>query len=266
MQLGAPREVDGLEETVQLECTGLTATEAHTVLTLALWLSCDQLTSSVSSKTQTDKGSSSSATTSLIPEVTVSPRALRPPSGPYAYGAFIAYMHMRSTSLHSLLEPAHTKHAIPLHHYRNRHNSTLQRPRRHLLYMSPFSHLRIDNAENYLTSIIHPHSNHCCCFSFQFNMLRTNLGPSPSATHTTSANANANSTSASNTLDSLTIPIVFGAIGAVLTLATIVIGIIQIRAARCRHRDAEAGPSDHELDEQQPRRDIAGNMMPPPQP
>jgi hypothetical protein len=33
MQLGAPREVDGLEETVQLECTGLTATEAHTVLT-----------------------------------------------------------------------------------------------------------------------------------------------------------------------------------------------------------------------------------------
>jgi hypothetical protein len=97
-------------------------------------------------------------------------------------------------------------------------------------------------------------------------MLRTDFGPAASATHiaeTAFATSSA-SVSASNTADTLTIPIVFGAIGAVLTLATIVIGIIQIRAARCRHRDAEAGQSDHELEEQQPRRDFAGTMMPPP--
>jgi hypothetical protein len=98
-------------------------------------------------------------------------------------------------------------------------------------------------------------------------MLRTDFGLAASATHiaetafaTSSASASA---SASNTLDTLTIPIVFGAIGAVLTLATIVIGIIQIRAARCRHRDAEAGQIEHELDEQQSRRDVAGTIMPP---
>jgi hypothetical protein len=99
-------------------------------------------------------------------------------------------------------------------------------------------------------------------------MLRANFGPAASATHIadTAVATSSATTSNTNTLDTLTIPIVFGAIGAVLTLATIVIGIIQIRAARCRHRDAEAGPSDHELDEQQSRRDIAGNMMPPPPP
>ena len=90
-------------------------------------------------------------------------------------------------------------------------------------------------------------------------MLRANIGPTASATHAADASSSA---SANNTLDTLTIPVVFGAIGAVLTLATIVIGIIQIRAARCRHRDAEAGQSDHELDEQQPRRELAGAMMP----
>jgi hypothetical protein len=92
-------------------------------------------------------------------------------------------------------------------------------------------------------------------------MLRANIGPTASATHAADASSSA---SANNTLDTLTIPVVFGAIGAVLTLATIVIGIIQIRAARCRHRDAEAGQSDHELVEQQPRRDFAGTVMPPP--
>jgi hypothetical protein len=96
------------------------------------------------------------------------------------------------------------------------------------------------------------------------DMLRTDFGPAASATHTADTAVATSSAAASNTLDPLTIPIVFGAIGAVLTLATIVIGIIQIRAARCRHRDAEAGRNVYELDEQQPRRDIAGNMMPPP--
>jgi len=97
-------------------------------------------------------------------------------------------------------------------------------------------------------------------------MLRANSGPTASATHTadTAVATNSATASASNTLDTLTIPIVFGAIGAVLTLATIVIGIIQIRAARCRHRDAEMGQDDHELEERQPQRDFAGIMMPPP--
>jgi protein-S-isoprenylcysteine O-methyltransferase Ste14 len=98
------------------------------------------------------------------------------------------------------------------------------------------------------------------------NMLRTDFGPAASATHiaeTAFATSSA-SASASNNLDTLTIPIVFGAIGAILTLATIVIGIIQIRAARCRYHDAEAGQSDHELEEQRPRRDFAGTIMPSP--
>jgi len=94
-------------------------------------------------------------------------------------------------------------------------------------------------------------------------MLRGDLGPSVSATHTADTHAAApSSAAASNTLDTLTIPVVFGAIGAVLTLATIVIGIIQIRAARRRHRDAETGHIEHELDERQPRRDLAAVMMP----
>jgi uncharacterized protein HemX len=94
-------------------------------------------------------------------------------------------------------------------------------------------------------------------------MLRANFGPSASATHTADA-ASPTSAANTNTLDTLTIPIVFGAIGAVLTLATIVIGIIQIRAARYRHRDAEMGQSDHELEEQQPRRELTATMVPQP--
>jgi len=95
-------------------------------------------------------------------------------------------------------------------------------------------------------------------------MLRANPGPAANATHIANTAATTNSAPASSTLDTLTIPIIFGAIGAVLTLATIVIGIIQIRAARCRHRDAEIGRDDHELEERQPQRDFAGIMMPPP--
>jgi hypothetical protein len=95
-------------------------------------------------------------------------------------------------------------------------------------------------------------------------MLRANFGPAASATHIsdTASEGSSAPTSNTNTLDTLTIPIVFGAIGAVLTLATIVIGIIQIRAARCRHRDAETSQDGHELEEQQPRREFAGTMMP----
>jgi hypothetical protein len=93
------------------------------------------------------------------------------------------------------------------------------------------------------------------------NMPRSDLDPSPSAFHTT--NANYTPASATNALETLTIPIIFGAIGAVLTLTTIVIGIIQIRAARCRHHDAEAGQSDHKLEKQQGR-DLADTKMPPP--
>jgi hypothetical protein len=93
-------------------------------------------------------------------------------------------------------------------------------------------------------------------------MLRANFGPSASATHTVDA-ASPTSAANTNTLDTLTIPIVFGAIGAVLTLATIAIGIIQIRASRRRHGDVEAGRRDLELRQQQPRRDFAGTVMPP---
>ncbi|KAM0695123.1 hypothetical protein Q7P36_005479 [Cladosporium allicinum] len=97
-------------------------------------------------------------------------------------------------------------------------------------------------------------------------MLRPNFGPTASATPTADASNSASASASNNTLDTLTIPIVFGIIGAVLTLATIVIGIVQIRAARCRHRDAESGQNGHELDEQQPRRELAGTMMPLPSP
>jgi hypothetical protein len=95
-------------------------------------------------------------------------------------------------------------------------------------------------------------------------MLRATFGPTTSATHVahTAGASSSPSASASSTLESLTIPIVFGAIGAILTLATIVIGIIQIRAAKCRHLDAETGQNDHELQEQQPRRELAATMMP----
>lgn len=93
-------------------------------------------------------------------------------------------------------------------------------------------------------------------------MLRASVGPSASAIQTTAGAASSSSPSASNTFETLTIPIVFGAIGAVLTLATIVIGIIQIRAARCRHRDAEAGQVQHDLGERQTARDRAATIVP----
>ena len=97
------------------------------------------------------------------------------------------------------------------------------------------------------------------------NMLRASFGPSASATHIADAAFATSSASASgsNTLDTLTI--VLGVIDAVLTLATIVVGVIQIRV-RCRHHNAERGQVEHELDEQDPKRGFAGNMMPAPPP
>lgn len=77
-------------------------------------------------------------------------------------------------------------------------------------------------------------------------------GPGPSASATLSSGTYSSAAayaSHSNTLDTLTIPIVFGVIGAGLTLATIVIGIIQIRDMRGRRR-AEMAQDDLELDEQ----------------
>jgi hypothetical protein len=94
------------------------------------------------------------------------------------------------------------------------------------------------------------------------NMLRANFGPTASATHIADIAVATSSASASgsNTLDTLTI--VFGVIGTVLTLATIAVGIVQIRTARCRHRDAETGQNGHELEEPQLRRELAATMMP----
>lgn len=70
--------------------------------------------------------------------------------------------------------------------------------------------------------------------------------PSASAVPTVVAGAPSHA-STPNSLETLTIPIVFGIMGAILTLATIVIGIVQIKAMKSRHRDLEYN-NDIELD------------------
>ena len=71
--------------------------------------------------------------------------------------------------------------------------------------------------------------------------------PSATASHAT-----ADASAALSALDTRMIPITFGVIGCILTLATIIVGVVQIRATRMKQRDTEMGPIAPIREQQQP--------------
>lgn len=64
-------------------------------------------------------------------------------------------------------------------------------------------------------------------------------------------------------LDSHTLPIVFGTLGAVLALASMIIGVIQIRAmVMARRRSSSVGAGDNDLEMDPVGAQDAGDMAP----